>query len=405
MVRTLLIMEYMTIHHHAEQPPPTARDHRGHIELERTLDSITVGKRHRSEYGDLRPLMFSIDSIGLLQPITIAPDGLLLCGKRRLEAITRLGWKTARVWVRAGISDDLTRLIAEHDENATHKPLSPIEAASLYRELNQLMKEDAARRQQAARFGTHPETHASEPRVFGCGDGESPAPGARSARETRVRAARFVTGRDSHQQLDRIVAMERIAADTDRPARVRQVANEELTHIRNGGGVDPGWQRVQATIKIDSQWNPQDLDEDPYPDAHAILKASRADNARRVKENRQKRASAAARAKRSMRSFALMWAEMSGWSERYDVNKAAQELSEQDWARFLDVVAETNAFVEAVTRERASAEQPRAAGAQTEPTGSTGPASPAATRRRVSQAASEAPSTPESVPRSSSEVS
>ena len=211
-----------------------------------------------------------------------------------------------------------------------------------------------------------------------------------------------MTGRDSHQQLDRIVAMERIAADLNRPGPVRQIANDELTHIRNGGGVDPGWQRVQATIKIDSQWNPQDLDQDPYPDAHAILKASRADNARSVKENRQKRASAAARARRSMRSFTLIWAEMSGWSQRYDVTKAAHELSEQDWARFLDVVAETNAFVEAVTRERANAEDPRAAAAQTETTGSTGPAGPTVTTGPAAQASSEAPSTPESL---TSEVS
>jgi ParB family chromosome partitioning protein len=78
---------------------------------------------------------------------------LLVCGRRRLEAVKRLGRRTVRVWVRVGISDDLARLVAEQDENATHKPLSPIEAARLFREMRELMREDAACRQHATRFG------------------------------------------------------------------------------------------------------------------------------------------------------------------------------------------------------------------------------------------------------------
>ncbi len=33
--------------------------------------------------------------------------------------------------------------------------------------------------------------------------------------------------------------MEGIAADLDRPAPARQIANDELTRLRNGGDVDP----------------------------------------------------------------------------------------------------------------------------------------------------------------------
>ena len=32
----------------------------GHIELERAVDSISVGRRHRQDYGDLAPLVESI---------------------------------------------------------------------------------------------------------------------------------------------------------------------------------------------------------------------------------------------------------------------------------------------------------------------------------------------------------
>lgn len=145
-------MECMTLQDPAEGPASTHDSH-GHIELERSLDSITIGMRHRAELGDLKPLVDSIEHLGLFQPITITPDGLLICGRRRLEAVRRLGWRTVRVWVRAGISDELTRLVAEQDENATHKPLTSLETARLFREMRTHMREDAARRQQATRFG------------------------------------------------------------------------------------------------------------------------------------------------------------------------------------------------------------------------------------------------------------
>ncbi|KAB1897887.1 ParB N-terminal domain-containing protein, partial [Micrococcus luteus] len=65
----------------------------GSIELERTVASIQVGHRHRTELGDIDELAVSIDRDGLLQPITITPEGVLVCGARRLTAIRQLGWK------------------------------------------------------------------------------------------------------------------------------------------------------------------------------------------------------------------------------------------------------------------------------------------------------------------------
>ena len=46
---------------------------KGHIELERQIDSITVGVRHRRDLGDMSALMRSIEEVGLLQPITVTP--------------------------------------------------------------------------------------------------------------------------------------------------------------------------------------------------------------------------------------------------------------------------------------------------------------------------------------------
>jgi len=58
---------------------------RGHIELDRALDSIVVGKRHRKDPGDLAPLMDSIDRLGLLQPVTITPTAC--------SSVAGVGWR------------------------------------------------------------------------------------------------------------------------------------------------------------------------------------------------------------------------------------------------------------------------------------------------------------------------
>ena len=321
----------------------------GHIELERQVDSIRIGVRHRTELGDLRPLMDSIQRLGLLQPVTIAPDGVLICGRRRLEAVKRLGWNTLRVWVRTGLSDDLSQLLAEQEENATHKPLSPLEAAALFREMKVLLAEDADRRQKATQFGADIDRRPAQH-----GGAES-APPQKPLGKTRVQAARLVTQRDSHQLLERISEIERVAADAFRPAHLRQIAEDELEAIRNGGGVDPSFQRLKAAMKLALLSTPPENDDGIVAQAAETLARARADRARRVKENRAKRAAAAASAKRSVRSFALMWAELDGWSKHYDTGAIAQELKADDWALFLRVLDETKAFAESVALAR---EQP-----------------------------------------------
>src|SRR5690625_1566525 len=123
----------------------------GFIELERTAASSQVGRRRRTELGDIDDLAASIDRDGLLQPITITPAGVLVCGARRLTAIRQLGWKTVNVWVRSGISDRLGHLLAEQDDNVLHTPLPQTEAAALCRELKVLMADDATHRQEIGR--------------------------------------------------------------------------------------------------------------------------------------------------------------------------------------------------------------------------------------------------------------
>ena len=322
-------------------------DATGHIELERAVDSIIIGVRHRSDPADdLGPLMRSIERLGLLQPVTITPDGVLICGQRRLEAVKRLNWRTLRVWVRVGLSDELTRLLAEQDENAMHRPLSPMDAARLFRELKDLLTEDAARRQRASRFG------ADEADAEGQAGGPESGPPQLGLGKTGRQAAQLVTQTASHTRLEQICEMEKIAADRDQSAVVRKVAGSELEQIREGGAVDPSYQRVKAALRVATTSNPDDVTDDLEALAEAALSRAKEDRAQRIRENRLKRASAAEHARRSLRSFVLMWADLQDWSTHYDAAEVGQELKDADWSMFERVVQETGVFADSARSKR-----------------------------------------------------
>ena len=330
-------------------------DAHGQIELERRVDSIKVGVRHRSDpERDLAPLMRSIERLGLLQPVTITPDGVLICGHRRLAAVKHLGWPTLRVWVRTGVSDHLTQLLAEQDENTTHRPLSPMDAAGLYRELKTLLAEDAARRQRATRFGSN----AGEK---GDGGPDSGPPQMGAGKASR-QAAQAITNSASHTRLEQICKIESIAADESTPSAVRKVAEEELERIREGGAVDPSYQRVRAAVTAADQAHDEDdaadeTTEDLEDLAARALTQAKADRARRIRENRLKREAAAEAARRSVHSFTLMWDDLAGWVNRYDPIKVGRELTDEQWASFQQTLAESVAFADAAREARET--QPR----------------------------------------------
>jgi ParB family transcriptional regulator, chromosome partitioning protein len=66
------------------------------------IASITIGNRHRRDMGDLRALASSIADVGLLHPIVVTPDGMLIAGERRLAACKLLGWTEIPATVRSG---------------------------------------------------------------------------------------------------------------------------------------------------------------------------------------------------------------------------------------------------------------------------------------------------------------
>jgi ParB family chromosome partitioning protein len=305
---------------------------KGHIELERRIDSITIGVRHRKDPGDLNALMKSIEEVGLLQPVTITPDGVLICGWRRLEALRRLGRRTLNVWVRSGISDQLSHLLAQQDENEQRKPLSPVETARLYAEIKMLEQEDAQRRIAATQFGAAGRD----------GGASGPEDSSGPSGDSRSRASVMITGKQSFQRLEQINWIEAVAEDESHSESVREFASNMLSEIEDGAPVAPAYKRVKAAVELASQPPPpsqEEQDEVARLAAEALKRVQEEENAKRLRALRSK----ARRAPKhhSPRSFVLMWSELEGWTALYDVSELAAALKDEDWARFERVVAET----------------------------------------------------------------
>ena len=335
-------------------------DAKGHIELDRSIDSITVGSRYRKDPGNLAELMTSISERGLLQPITITPDGVLVCGWRRLEAVRRLGWTSLRVWVRSGISTQLQAILSEHDDNLLHKQLNEIEKATLFRELKALETEEAERRKQATQFGskTGPVTVTGPDDVMPL-DGDSgpvTVTGPEERGDARRRAARALTGQDSFHTHERVCALMDWAERKQTPPEIRAMAADALRRIEDGEHVTPLWREVKTAYEATQI----PLPEDPETEAARLAREAfeRVQAAKKQGRSKQSPPTGSATHFRSARSFNLTWTELDGWTELYDVDALAAELSDDDWQRFDRVVTASIAFRDQLVTARRRATHP-----------------------------------------------
>ena len=313
----------------------------GYIELERTVDSISVGRRHRTAFGDIDELAASIERDGLLQPITITPDGVLVCGARRLAAIKQLGWRKVNVWVRSGISDRLGHLLAEQDDNVLHKPLTQTEAAALYRELKTLMAEDAERRRAATQFSRQRQPGNDGP-------GESPGPSG-ALGEAREQAARMVTGTASYKRLEQVGWLQRIAEDPAQPASLRAQVVAELERIDAGAPVHPVYEAVRAAIETAREQREADLHQLA---ADALARAKQTKTGKRPPRPRPVPDDDGEPARYPVRAFVLTWTELERWWTHYDAEQLAAELTDEQIESFLTTVEGTSRFAEELRSAR-----------------------------------------------------
>lgn len=305
------------------------------VQLDRTVESLIVGKRHRADLGDIETLAASIKRDGLLQPLTITIDGVLVCGARRLAAIKTLGWRTVSVWVRGGLSDRLGKLLAEQDDNMLHKPYNQLEAAGLYREIKEVMAEDAARRKSATQFST-------ENQPGNDGGGNFPPPSNGSTGKAREQAAAMIPGGASYKTLEKVGYIEEIAANPAQPETLRAEAAAALERIEAGEPVHPLYLAIHESAEAAREVREATmhaLAEDAVARAKAMKKGTKP-------KPRPKPAPLddAAPLRYPVRAFIQTWGELADWWSHYDIDVLAVELTEDQYENFLAVAQATARF-------------------------------------------------------------
>lgn len=113
--------------------------------MNKQIEEIYIGKRIRKELGDLKPLMESLRTFGLMNPIVVNQDGELIAGHRRLEAAKALGWRSIEARV-VNVETDIQMLELEIEENLHRRSLAADELADGYNRLDKLKHPSVFRR-------------------------------------------------------------------------------------------------------------------------------------------------------------------------------------------------------------------------------------------------------------------
>lgn len=117
---------------------------------------ISIGKRHRKEFGDIEALALSYNERGaIIQPIAITADNKLIAGERRIKAWLhpRSNFRDQPIPVHVITVDSI--VAGEWDENAHRKDFTPSEAVAIKREIEVLLKKHAKDLQRAHGGTTH----------------------------------------------------------------------------------------------------------------------------------------------------------------------------------------------------------------------------------------------------------
>jgi len=101
------------------------------------IEDIKVKKRVRKEMGDITALAESMKRFGQINPIVVSKKNILIAGGRRLEAARSLGWSSINAVV-AEISDELTMLEYEVEENAQRRDFTPQEEEEALKKIYRL---------------------------------------------------------------------------------------------------------------------------------------------------------------------------------------------------------------------------------------------------------------------------
>lgn len=239
------------------------------------LNVIDATDRVRQHHGDLTSLVESLATVGLLHPVIVNSDGVLVSGGRRVAAARHLGWTEIPAIVNPSMDDLELLLVAERDENTCRLAFTPSEMVEAGRRIEHLFK-NAAKQRQGTRTdlasvvqppGKLPESHQEPQRQlrenFSLSeefelDGNLPQSGELQHHENFSLSGAFGS-RESGVAADRIAAavgtsrptlakareVVDAAEDPDAPTGVREAALTARAEMDATGKVDPAFQKVR----------------------------------------------------------------------------------------------------------------------------------------------------------------
>lgn len=213
-----------------------------------SIEEIKVGERARTDLGDLTELITSIEEIGLLHPIVVSPDRKLIAGGRRLEACRKLGMIRVPVSVAEHITDAVTLLVAERDENTCRKDMTVSEKLAIGARIEELRRPEARERLAEGQERGRAHRYGDASLVSSRSGGDQERNPKRDRRnETAALAAEAVgMSRTTYSYAKRI---KKHAEDPSRPESVRQAAREALTELDTTGKVSTVYEAFMATAQ------------------------------------------------------------------------------------------------------------------------------------------------------------
>ncbi len=101
------------------------------------IEDIRIRKRVRNNLENIEELMESMRHYGLLNPVTVTSNYVLIAGRRRLEAAKRLGWRSINATV-LDDTDRISELELEIEENTQRSDFTDAELMAAYTRLEKL---------------------------------------------------------------------------------------------------------------------------------------------------------------------------------------------------------------------------------------------------------------------------
>ena len=101
------------------------------------ISEIQIKKRIRKDLGNINELAESMNIHGLMNPIVLTREHMLIAGQRRLESAKKLGWENIEATI-VDAPTKIDKLEMEIEENIHRKDFTTDEIVDAYSKLEKL---------------------------------------------------------------------------------------------------------------------------------------------------------------------------------------------------------------------------------------------------------------------------